>query len=129
MEDLTIKVDGKEYSVKVEETKEGKILIHLNGDVFEIDSEQNKESAIFDRLKKKETEEESSGTIIAPLPGTIYEVNVKKGQKVKEGQSLLKLIAMKMENDITATKTGTVKEVKVKKNDGVNKGEVLVIID
>ena len=38
MEDLTIKVNGKEYNVKVEETEDGKILVHLNGDVFVDDS-------------------------------------------------------------------------------------------
>ena len=63
------------------------------------------------------------------MPGTVFQVNVKKGDKVKEGDSLVKLIAMKMENDIIAPKSGTVKEVKVKKNDAVNKGDVLVIID
>ena len=63
------------------------------------------------------------------MPGIIYEVNVKKGDKVKEGQSLIKIIAMKMENDITAKKSGTVKEIKVKKNDNVNKDDILVIIE
>ena len=128
MEELTIKVDGKEYAVKVEETEEGKIIVNLNGDVFEIEEGKSKEAAIFSRLKKKEVEEKGSGTITAPLPGTIYEVKVKKGDVVKEGQSLIKLIAMKMENDITASKAGTIKEVKVKKNDMVNKGDVLIII-
>jgi len=42
----------------------------------------------------------------------IYEVKVKKGEKVKEGQSLIKLIAMKMENDITSTRTGTIKDIR-----------------
>ena len=127
MEELTIKVDGKEYDVKVEETEEGKILVHCDGDVYEIES--GSKAAIFEKLKKKESEKISSGTIKAPLPGTIYEVKVKKGDKVKENQSLVKIIAMKMENDITSPKAGTIKEVKVKKNDNVNKGDVLIIIE
>ena len=63
------------------------------------------------------------------MPGTIYDIRVKKGQKVKEGDSLIKLIAMKMENDITAPKSGIIKEIKVKKSDNVNKGDILLIID
>jgi len=129
MEEITIKVNGKDYTVKVEETEEGKVLVHLNGDVFEIESGKSKEAAIFDILKKKETEESSSGTVKAPLPGMIYEIKVKIGDKVKEGDSLITIIAMKMENNITAPKSGTVKEVKVKKDAAVNKGDVLVVID
>lgn len=128
MEDLTIKVDGKEYLVKVEETDDNRILVHCNGDVYEVDSRSTK-ADIFDKLKKKQTTETGPGIVTSPLPGTIYEVKVKKGDKVKEGQPLIKLIAMKMENEITAPKAGTVKEMKVKKNDNVNRGDVLIIID
>ena len=128
MEDLTIKVDGKEYQVKVEETEDGRILVHCDGDVYEVDSKPTK-ADIFDKLKEKENIEAGSGTIISPLPGTIYEIKVKKGDKVKEKQPLIKLIAMKMENEITAPKAGTIKEIKVKTNDNVNRGDVLIIID
>ena len=129
MEDITIKIDGKSYDVKVEETDDGKILVRCNGDVYEVESTQDKEAAIFNRVKKEKIEETGKTVITAPMPGTIYEVKIKKGQKVKEGQSLIKLIAMKMENDITAKKSGTVKEIKEKKNDKVNKDDILIIIE
>jgi len=63
------------------------------------------------------------------LPGIIYEIKVKKGDKVEQGQPLIKLVAMKMENEITANKSGIIKEIRVKKNDTVNRGDVLIIID
>ena len=129
MEDLTIKVDGQEYHVKVEETEEGKLLVHCNGDVYEVEPPYDKQAALFSRAKKQEIEEGGKSVITAPLPGTIFEVKIKKGDKVKEGDSLIKLIAMKMENDIVAKKAGTVKEVRVKKNDTVNKDDILAIID
>jgi len=129
MDDIKIKVDGKEYDVKVEETDDGKILVHCNGEVYEVESTQDKEAAIFNRVKKEKIEDSGKLVITAPLPGIIYEVKVKKGQKVKENQSLVKLIAMKMENDITAKRAGTVKEIKVKKNDKVNKDDILIIIE
>jgi len=128
MEDLTIKVDGKEYNVKVEETDDGNILVHINGEVYEIDKPQDKQAAIFNRIKKEKIEEKGRAVVTAPLPGTIYDIKVKKNQKVKKGDSLIKLIAMKMENDITAPRSGTVKEIKVKKNDKVNKDDLLIVI-
>jgi len=129
MEDLTIKVDGKEYEVKVEETDDGKILVHCEGKVYEIDKPQDKQAAIFNRIKKQEYEDKGKAAVSAPLPGTIYEIKVKKGQKVKEGDSLIKLIAMKMENDITSPRSGTIKEIKVKKDQSVSKDDILIIID
>mgnify|MGYP001188386213 CR=1 FL=1 len=127
MEDLTINVDGREYHVKIEETEDGKILVHHGKETYEIDAGHS-EADIYEVLNKSKSKT-STGTIISPLPGTIYEVKVQKEDKVKEGDVLIKIIAMKMENNITATKTGTIKEIKVKKNDVVNKGDILVIID
>tara|TARA_B100000315_G_C14589557_1_gene594964 strand:- start:5195 stop:5584 length:390 start_codon:yes stop_codon:yes gene_type:complete len=129
MEDITIKVDGKDYDVKVEETDDGKILVHCNGDVYEVESTQDKEASIFNRVKKEKIEDSGKSVITAPLPGTIYEIKVKKGDKVQQGQSLIKLIAMKMENDITAKKAGIVKEIKTKKDESVSKDDILIIIE
>jgi len=129
MEDITIKVNGKEYDVKVEETDDERILVHFNGEVYEIETAYDKQASIFNKAVKKGIEEKGKSVIVAPLPGMIYEVKVKKGEKVKEGQSLIKLIAMKMENDITSTRTGTIKDIRVKKNDKVNKDDILIIIE
>lgn len=129
MEDLTIKVDGKEYNVSVEETEGGKLLVRCNGDVYEVQAPYNKQAAIYNRTVKQGIEEKGKSVVTAPLPGTIFGINIKKGQKVKEGQSLIKLVAMKMENDILAPRSGTIEEVRVKKNDIVNKDDILAIIE
>ncbi|MEK6949610.1 MAG: biotin/lipoyl-containing protein [Nanoarchaeota archaeon] len=129
MEDLTIKVDGKEYDVSVEETEDGKLLVHCNGDVYEVQAPYNKQAAIFNRTVKHGIEEKGKSVVTAPLPGTIFNIKIKKGQKVNEGDSLIKLVAMKMENDIVAPRSGTIKEVRVKKNDTVNKDDILAIIE
>src|SRR3989338_2544332 len=125
MEDLTINIDGKEYSVKVEETEDGRILVHHGSDTYEVKTGKS-EADIYETLEKHKAQE-GTGTVKAPLPGTIHEIKVKPGQKVNEGDSLIKIVAMKMENDIKAPKAGTVKEIKVKKNDTVNKGDILII--
>ena len=129
MEELVVKVDGKEYKVFVEETEEGKVLVHCEGDVYEVETKKDAETSAVERLQKKQTAAEGKLEITAPLPGIIHDVKAKKGSNVKQGQSLFSLMAMKMENDITAPRDGVLKEVKVKKNDNVNKGDVLAILE
>ncbi|MBI2650086.1 biotin/lipoyl-binding protein [Candidatus Woesearchaeota archaeon] len=129
MEELVVKVDGKDYRVFVEETEEGKIIVHCEGDVYEVETKKDVETSAVERLHKKQTIEEGRLEITAPLPGIVYEVKTKQGTDVKQGQSLFTLMAMKMENDITAPRDGTIKEVKVKKDDNVNKGDVLAVIE
>ncbi len=64
----------------------------------------------------------------APLAGNIFEVLVKPGQKVEEGERVLVLEAMKMETDVAAPRAGTVAEVRVKPGDAVAVGDVLLTI-
>ena len=62
------------------------------------------------------------------MPGNILKVNVTAGQAVKEGDLLVVLEAMKMENEIFAPKSGTVSQVVVSKGASVNTGDALVVI-
>jgi biotin carboxyl carrier protein len=64
--------------------------------------------------------------IKAPMPGIILSVNVKEGQKVKEGDTLLILEAMKLENTIAAPKDGIIKTINAKSGGTVNKGELMI---
>ena len=66
--------------------------------------------------------------ISSPMPGTIWEVVAIAGQVVKEGDILLILEAMKMENEIMAPHAGTVESISVAKGAAVNTGDVLVTL-
>jgi len=64
--------------------------------------------------------------IKAPMPGLILEINVTKGQTVKENDALLILEAMKMENVLISPREGIIKSIAVKKGDPVDKGALLI---
>ncbi len=66
--------------------------------------------------------------VSSPMPGNILGVNVAVGQTVKEGDILVILEAMKMENEIVAPKSGTVTQVLVTKGTTVDTGAPLVVI-
>ena len=64
----------------------------------------------------------------APMPGNILRIDVKEGDKVKAGQTLLILEAMKMENEIAAPKDGTVVQIATSKGAVVETGTPLIVL-
>ena len=71
----------------------------------------------------------AAGEVVkSPMPGNILKINVSQGQKVKEGDVLIVLEAMKMENDIVAPKAGSVAQIAVSKGQVVETGSPLVVI-
>jgi len=70
-----------------------------------------------------------SGSIEAPMQGTIVKVLVEEGQAVEAGEGIVVLEAMKMENQINADTAGTVKAVKVTAGDTVGGGDILAVIE
>lgn len=71
----------------------------------------------------------AAGEVVkSPMPGNILKINVSQGQKVKEGDVLIILEAMKMENEIVATKSGTVAQIVTAKGAVVETGAPLVVI-
>ena len=64
----------------------------------------------------------------SPMPGNILRIEVSQGQQVKEGDVLMVLEAMKMENEIVATKSGAIAQIAVSKGAVVETGAVLAVI-
>ncbi len=129
MEELIIKVNGREYKVAVEEAEGGKIKVYCGNDVYDIEAKSESEiKHAVEAAEKSHHFHEGETPVAAPLPGIVAEVCVKKGEKIKTGQILFRIIAMKMENEITAARDGEIKEVNVKKNANVSRGDILAVI-
>lgn len=69
------------------------------------------------------------GSLVAPMPGKVINLKVKKGSKVKSGDTLVILEAMKMEQSIKASKDGVIDEVFISKGDQVENGAVLMVME
>lgn len=144
MKTFKVTVDGQTYTVKVEELTEKTGSETTNtaerekSPVNRSDSTTTKAkeaAAVKDKPAVEEKKEEASAppveggvSVKAPMPGSVIEVKVKEGDRVEEGDVLLVLEAMKMENELTASQGGTVAQILVKKGDTVNSGDPLIIL-
>ena len=101
------------------------MTLKINGHTYVVEHKDK-----FDLLLEKMGMNAAAGARInnikAPMPGLIIDLKVKPGDAVKQGDQLLILEAMKMENIIKSPGEGTVKNVKVKKGESVEKGQVLL---
>jgi biotin carboxyl carrier protein len=77
-------------------------------------------------LQHKEWEAPNDKKLKAEIPGLVIDVMVKKNQKVKEGECVLLIEAMKMNNIISFVIDGTIKEIHVKKGEKVSKNQLLI---
>lgn len=128
MKKFLIKINGNQYEVEVEEVRDLSAAIQPAKEVktapaiAQVAAPAPKPST----PKSDESVPAGAATITAPMPGTILKVSVNPGDMVKKGQVLLILEAMKMENEITASKDGKIASVNVEKGQSVNVGSVLV---
>ncbi len=72
---------------------------------------------------------EGSTKVSSPMPGTILSINVKVGDTVAEGQAIVILEAMKMENEIVAPKAGTITSINTTQGASVNSGDLLATME
>ncbi|CAD6200353.1 unnamed protein product [Caenorhabditis auriculariae] len=122
---LDLNVDGLSLSVQYVSRTTSTISLSFKGTLFTIDVHPQHSSGYLELMKPKKTVDNSS-SVISPMPGAVKVVNVKVGDVVSEGQELIVLEAMKMQNSLVAGKSGKVKTVCTKVGDTVEEGEILV---
>ncbi len=119
MKNLRITVNGVSYDVQVEELSEGAAPAAV----------ATPAPKAVPKAVPKATGAAGATKVTAPMPGTILSVNVSVGQQVSEGQAVVILEAMKMENEIPAPCSGTVASINVEKGATVETGAVLITLN
>lgn len=124
-EEIDIKIDGLEFFAKVNGDSSTDILI--NGKKFSL--------IRFDILNEDNSASSGSDSstgvskITSPMPGKVIKINVEEGQKVKKGDSLIVVEAMKMENSLTTFRDTVVKKINVKTGEMVEITTILVELE
>ncbi|MDO4159472.1 MAG: biotin/lipoyl-containing protein [Prevotellaceae bacterium] len=143
------KVQGVDYDVEIIDVEGNIAKVNVNGIPFEVEMKrpinpvsmmphrpkvtapipQAQQATVAPAASAKPQVAAGSGVkVLAPLPGTITDVKVKVGDVVKNGDTVVVLEAMKMQNNIEAENDGTVTSVLVNKGDTVMEGDALITI-
>ncbi len=145
MKNYKLKINNKDYQVDVLGIEDSSATVRVNGVVYEVEVDRQIKSTKTPKLtrsagvpstdvetttaKTSKPDAGKSRNIKSPLPGKILDIFVNVGDKVKVGQTVLCLEAMKMENNINADKEGVVKFIGVQKNDTVLEGDLLIELE
>lgn len=112
-------------NVKVEGTQ---IRFDIDGQPVELQV-KNEQALLLETLGMKAELEQSVGDIKAPMPGKVLSIDVRQGDQVQKGDTLLVLEAMKMENEIKAPIQGRVKTIQVELGQTIEKKTLLVELE
>ncbi|MCL4558779.1 MAG: biotin/lipoyl-binding protein [Deltaproteobacteria bacterium] len=118
--------DGRSYDVIVYKSNGGHTVL-VNGHGFAVGIKNPFET--FKNKDKKLHDGTRAFKLQAPIPGKIVDVKVSRTERVKKGQALVVVEAMKMENELKSPADGTITEVYVKTGDKVEKDAALLDID
>lgn len=135
MKKYNISVDGNTYEVEVEEvggSTQSSTSVSQPKVTAPKPAQKPKASAPKSTPKaapKTAPVPQGAEVISAPMPGSVFEVKVEEGDSVAEGDVLLILEAMKMENEIMAPRAGKVVAVNTSKGEAVNTGDPLISLE
>ena len=116
---IDIEIDGQRFFSKVTKNNDT-VVVHMPwGDAV---------LEILPRFILPGSESETGG-LIAPMPGKVIDLKVKVGSKVKKGDTLVILEAMKMEHQVKASEDGKVSKLLIRKDDQLENGALLMVVD
>lgn len=141
MNKYKITIDGNDFDVTVNVTEHNKAKVEVNGLAYDVVYESKNVVAPSPVTRKTNAPAapqvqvsapqaaSSASSIKAPLPGTISAINVKVGDQVKRGDTVVVMEAMKMENNIVANKDGKVKTIHVNAGQSVAQDDKLIDLE
>jgi acetyl/propionyl-CoA carboxylase alpha subunit len=129
---VTALIDNKSYDIDLERASEntldGRLGVRVRGRVIYLDMLDERRKKMRDAQATRFAEN-GVARICSPMPGKVLRVMVSVGQEVLEGQGVVVVEAMKMENELKSPKNGVVKELRAKVGDSVDTGALLLVIE
>jgi len=139
--------EGEEFEVEAFEPEPGRIHLlreHESHDVDVRETDEDFEVALrghrhrFEVLNEREMRMRKAGVgaagaggpdLVSPMAGSVVDISAESGDRLEEGETVVIVEAMKMENDLQAHRAGVLSEVHVEPGDSVEIGDVLVSIE
>ncbi len=109
-------------------TEEKTVLLNINKNSYSVKLTEEID-VLLNKMGIKSQTKRIKKELKAPMPGLILNIPIKKGDFVKQGETLLVLEAMKMENNLKAENDVTIKDIQVQNGNSVEKNEVLIIFE
>ena len=122
----SVLIDNKSHNIELIEVENKQYLVNTYSKSFDVEV-IDAESKYLRSRKKDDTMEET--IISSPMPGKVVKVLVKEGDKVKAGDTVIIVSAMKMESEYKVKKDRLIKDIKVKAGDTVTAHQPLIIIE
>lgn len=129
-------INGETFNVDVGERKDGITTVIVNNETYNVELipelKEEKKSIIRKpdaTQKKDESKNYLQDALRAPIPGTVIDICTNVGDSVKEGDTLLVLEAMKMNNNLTAEKDGVVREILTQAGETVKENTPLITFE
>jgi biotin carboxyl carrier protein len=146
MRKYNLLVNGKDVSVEVKNFSGDEAELEINGVLFQVQVQNITHTAAPVEVEQSDSDKRSfssaaavsasrrpaaaasKGSVLAPIPGVVLSIYVEVGDNVRSGQPLLKMEAMKMENEVSAPQSGSVSAILTQVGDSVLQGQELVQI-
>ena len=122
----SVLIDNHSWQALVERDGD-EYRISIDGEMY-VATVQDERSRKIQKALSKAAGATGEFVLKAPMPGLVKSVPVQVGQEIPQGQGLVILEAMKMENELRSPRAGMIQEVRVKPGDAVELGQALVII-
>ena len=131
MKEYRFRINGKEFTSSVDGFENGVATVTVNGRTYSVEVDNGCDASAEKSAAAGGTAAASAdvdGVVRSPLPGVITGVFADRGQRLKKGQRIAVLEAMKMENDILAPCDGTLVSLSVRSGDSVLEGAEIAVV-
>lgn len=126
---FVLSVNNKVYTVKINDEEKGKIELLTTGFAYQFDVKTSTSALLEQFVRQSGKGSAADNGVVAPMPGMVVKIDCAVGDSVTEGDKIIIVEAMKMENALASPTTGTIKKINAEEGKAVDKGAVLIEIE